>query len=255
MLKHHAVEWFHLTQLLSDLQRFPSEYDDQRRANDCVLLANLVRNCKRIDLPISCVAAGRLLERLSVEAPPWEERAAALKEIENRITDELEHRLFLYVPSERVLYYEAVDLFGPDVRAIFPSIGYDLEEAGKCLALSRGTAAVFHLMRIMETLLKHLGKLLSIPYAPSWESYIKQITSKIAAKHRTKGVRWKRDEPFFMDILGDLQSVKIAWRNPTMHVRSKYTLEEAEDIFRAVRTFAQRLAEREKLRQVGRAKP
>jgi hypothetical protein len=97
----------------------------------------------------------------------------------------------------------------------------------------------------MELLLRHLGNLMQIPYAPSWEAYITQITSKIKMKHRTKGIRWKRDEKFFSEILGDLEAVKIAWRNPTMHVRSVHTLEEAENIFRAVKTFARRLAERE----------
>ena len=49
-------------------------------------------------------------------------------------------------------------------------------------------------MRVMEAGLKALAKLLDIPYAPSWESYLKQINDKIAAKHKDKTPEWKADE-------------------------------------------------------------
>ncbi len=99
-------------------------------------------------------------------------------------------------------------------------------------------------MRVMEEGLKALAKLLGIPYAPSWESYISQISDKIETKHKKKGVKWKKDEPFFKEILGTLVAVKIAWRNPTMHIVRTYQPDEAEDVFRAVRTFMQKLADR-----------
>jgi len=119
-----------------------------------------------------------------------------------------------------------------------------VEDAGKCLALSQGTAAVFHLMRIMEAALKGLGGLLGIPYAPSWESYIGQIEKCINEKHKRKTVQWKRDEAFYREILGNLQTIKIAWRNPTMHIVRRYSIEEAEEIYIAVRGFVQRIAPR-----------
>jgi len=100
------------------------------------------------------------------------------------------------------------------------------------------------MMRVLEDGLKGLAKLLKIPYAPSWESYLQQIQTKIAAKRKTKGVQWKRDEPFFRDISGDLMSIKQAWRNPTMHIVRKYSQDEAEELLRAIRTFMQRLAEK-----------
>jgi hypothetical protein len=99
-------------------------------------------------------------------------------------------------------------------------------------------------MRVMEEGLKLLAKLLGIPYAPSWESYIRQISENISQKHRKKGIRWKKDEPFFKEVLGNLESIKIAWRNPTMHIVRRYDDEEAEQIFIAVRLFMQRLAGR-----------
>ncbi len=101
-----------------------------------------------------------------------------------------------------------------------------------------------HLMRVMELGLKALAKALKIPYAPSWESYLSQIQTKIGAKRKTKGVKWKRDERFFRDLSGDLISVKQAWRNPTMHIDRRYSKEEAEEIFKAVKSFMCKLVAR-----------
>jgi hypothetical protein len=150
----------------------------------------------------------------------------------------------LRITAEEEKYFKEKQLFGEEVATKFPLANQDVEEAGKCLALSRATATVFHLMRVMEAGLKALASPLGIPYAPSWESYITQINGKIATKHKQKGIKWKRDEPFYRDVVGDLQTIKIAWRNPTMHIVRHYTPEEAEEIFRAVRGFMKRIATR-----------
>jgi hypothetical protein len=112
------------------------------------------------------------------------------------------------------------------------------------LALGQGTACVMHLMRVMEAGLKALGMALKIPYAPSWESYLAQIQTRIGSKHKIKRVKWKRDESFFRDLSGDLISVKQAWRNPSMHIDRRYSKEEAEEIFKTVKTFMRKLAAR-----------
>jgi hypothetical protein len=106
-----------------------------------------------------------------------------------------------------------------------------------------------HLTRVLEVGLKSLAAPLDIRYAPSWESYLKQIRTKIDAEHKSKSIDWKRDEPFFRDVSGDLMTIKQAWRNPTMHVVRRYSIEEAELIYKAVRAFMQHLSER--LSEVG----
>jgi hypothetical protein len=151
---------------------------------------------------------------------------------------------FMRVRAEMKQFVDGNYLFGEAVNDKFPSTIKDIEDAGKCLAYELGTSCLYHLMRVMEVGLKTLAKSLNIPYAPSWESYLGQIEKKITAKHKTKGVRWKRDEPFFRDLAGDLHLIKITWRNPTMHIVRHYSQEEAEEIFRAVRAFMKRLSER-----------
>ena len=167
---------------------------------------------------------------------------SALKELQNRLEDELEAHRFIYVRSEHLSYYAGEQLFGDEVDSCFPKAIDDIADAGRCIALGMGTASAFHSMRVMEVGLRALANALDIPYAPSWESYIRQINTSIEAKHRTKNDQWKKDEPFFRDVSGDLTSIKIAWRNPTMHIVKRYSPEEAEEIFRAARTFMKRLA-------------
>jgi hypothetical protein len=166
-----------------------------------------------------------------------------LDELINRIGDRLKSEYFLHV-SPRMAQYYTPSIFGQDVLDKFHVAADDIEGAGRCLALGEGTACVLHLMRVMEAGLKALAKALGISYAPSWESYLKQISVKIDGKHKTKGVRWKRDEAFFRDVSGDILTVKQAWRNPTMHVGRKYSPDEAEEIYRSVRSFMTRLASR-----------
>ena len=89
---------------------------------------------------------------------------------------------------------------------------------------------------------KVMAKALDIPYAPSWESYLKQIATNIGAERRRKTKKWLRDEKFYRDLSGDLLTVKQVWRNPTMHVDRKYSVEEAEQIFAAANAFMNRIA-------------
>jgi hypothetical protein len=163
-------------------------------------------------------------------------------ELRGRLEDELQGLVFLALTREEAVRWRTKQPFGEEVFERLPSATIDIEEAGRCLALERGTATVFHLMRVMEVGLKVTASALGIPYAPSWESYLKQIQDKVDKKWRQKGVHWKRDEPFFREILGHLQAVKVAWRNPTMHIVNQYTSEQAEDIFNAVRGFMRHLA-------------
>jgi hypothetical protein len=146
------------------------------------------------------------------------------------------------VPPDRAKYFAEPMLFGKEVNDRFPAAIDDIEEAGKCLALGRATGCVLHTMRCLEVGLRALGAALDIPYAPSWESYLQQIAQNIAAKHKNKTTKWKRDEKFYRDLSGDLLTIKQAWRNPTMHVDRKYSTDEAEQIFIAAKSLMQRLA-------------
>ena len=214
--------------------------------NIIVTLAETLTSAKNI---ISQIPALALLEHqiVRLEARSSQNVAAIylladIESLEHAIHDQLRNHFYYHVPLEYVPYYVSELPFGEDVFEAFPSAQKNIENAGKCLALGQGTASVFHLMRVMEAGLRALAKALDVQYMPSWEAYLTKIEKCIDEPHKNKSSAWKRKEPFYREIAGDLSKVKFAWRNPTMHIERDYEPWEAEEIYKAVRTFTQRLA-------------
>jgi hypothetical protein len=166
-----------------------------------------------------------------------------LEVLGERLKDELRGVQFFYVASDKAQYFESsTPAFGQDVFDKFPSAIDDIAEAGNCIALGRDTAAVFHLMRVMEAALKVLARELGVSYAPSWESYLRKIAKLVEGNWSLKTDQEKAKQPLYTDLAGDLQSIKIAWRNPTMHIVKKYGPEESIQIFNCVKQFMLRMA-------------
>ncbi|MFZ3243937.1 MAG: hypothetical protein WA185_02590, partial [Candidatus Acidiferrales bacterium] len=178
------------------------------------------------------------VERLLDAGGTYSEVAAELRNLKTRAEDELSLRQFVYIENASV--YQKPDLFGEDVTKVLPLAQFDVEEAGNCLALGRGTASAFHLMRVMEVMLKRLAEELSIPdpikeAERSWAIMLRKIHDGI---EKSKGGQ----NVFFSEIESMLLGVKVAWRNPVMHVEGVYPKEQAEDIFQTVKTFSRAFA-------------
>jgi hypothetical protein len=146
-------------------------------------------------------------------------------------------------PQMAKLFEPDEPLFGADVASKFPGVQYDIAEAGKCLSLGRSTATVFHLMRVMEVSLHAVHACLAIPSPiagndKSWGS----ILQKIRTEYKTRPAFAEMQT--FQELHARLDAVKDAWRNGTMHVEQKYTIEEAENVFAMVKGFMQKVASR-----------
>jgi hypothetical protein len=96
--------------------------------------------------------AHRLLESLERDGLSYPALVSFSKDIRERLQDELEDVTLLVLSvDDRDLFEPREPLFGPEFEAKFPTQGaFELDEAAKCRALGRPTAAVFHLMRVME---------------------------------------------------------------------------------------------------------
>lgn len=236
MLKTYAGTYAYFTERLaaiSALLRADAEPGrrsgyEQLRA----LLPAVITNCDSL----GCTSARAHAERIAawLEADELANVPTAVDELIVRLTDDLGNQWFLHVRGEFVLLYGSPEPFGPLVSAQFPSAIIDLEEAAKCLALGRATACVFHLMRASEVGIKATLRVLNITQVyPTWGAYIGAIKDAI---------RGHPDEAFFREIVGDLESIKLAWRDPSMHVERTYTIEQAHGIYRAVGIFIGTLA-------------
>lgn len=158
--------------------------------------------------------------------------------------DELDGRkIFAMTPQYAHYHSPEEPLFGQRVFAAFPDANNDIAEAGKCLALGCGTACVMHLMRALEVALKAVAKEFGIEDKNDWGTYLREIEKELKA-HETAGKKRSADEQFYADASAQLGNLKVAYRNPTMHVGSDYSEDRAEEILVATRAFMRHLAGR-----------
>lgn len=160
-------------------------------------------------------------------------------ELGNTIRREMWACYFFHMPSSQAEFYDQKELFGAEVNLKFPTVQYDMVEAGNCYAMGRGTACVFHLMRIMETGVQEFGKKLGVPFTDqkNWQNILDESNKALKAL--------PSKDPATIALgqaSAHLFNVKLAWRNEVMHPNDKYTLEEAKDLIAQVRLFMVQLA-------------
>ena len=172
----------------------------------------------------------------------------AIGNIEEAVKDGLSDTVFIRIPEDKVFYYENPDLFGQKVTNKFPKAITDIQEAGACLATGRYTATVFHLMRVMEIGVRHLGKKLKVPNPdePEWQKIqndVNGVLKRLSSPPTPITARQKARRDKYAQAAVYLENVKNAWRNNVMHPKAAYTGEEAVRIFEAVKSYMQFLAE------------
>lgn len=136
-----------------------------------------------------------------------------------------------------------------NVFTSFPSSKYDVIEAFRAYSFGRNTAAVFHLMRVLEIGLTAFAGVFGVSMMhTNWNPAIEQIESSVRDMH--KDPKWKvlpdckEQQEFYAQCASHFGIIKDAWRNYTAHARGKYDDQEASDVFVAVRAFMHRLATR-----------
>lgn len=207
-------------------------------------------HCEKIGLAMSAKQVDRIISELKSKSL-GNIIAKQVWELEERLIDELSIPAFMVIQSDKVGFYENPSPFGGEVFDKFPSANFDIEEASKCFATARYTACVMHLQRVLEIGLKSYGECLGIMSLlntpqPSWNLVLDKTRKEIKDRNDSqKPNKWSSQaEKEFCeeDIQPFLESVKIAWRNPSMHADKTYTEEVAKEILDAVKTFMRHLA-------------
>jgi hypothetical protein len=212
-------------------------------------LDDLVRDLDAMRLPFSRKAAERVRELILADNASGAVIRNEVNQFARRVKDEMETRRYLSLSDSEGRFFEPdAPLFGDEVRAKFQNAAFEIDEAGKCFAVGRYTASVFHLMRVMEVGIEGARRCLSIPdpvkpAQRNWGAILRAVKDELDTR---KGAGWRSpgDQAFFDDVYVSLDAVRNVWRNATMHVENKYTEEEAEHIFGAVRGFMRKLAGR-----------
>lgn len=213
-------------------------------------VAELIEHLETLNARISLMVARELLIELGFPDVKWGEFAGVVKELHDTLNRELSVVDVLIIEPERQRYFKpSTAIFGAQFEKNYLSAAFELDEAAKCLALGRPTASVFHLMRLMEIAVRAVAQCLSIPDPTkpaerNWGFVLGEIRKGIDGRWPTTAARMHGDGEIFDMIYASLDAVKNPWRNGTMHPANKYTDDEAEHIFVAVKGFMMKLASR-----------
>lgn len=273
MLDFLASDW---NELIRNLERLSSELPEMdfvsavmegKREIVTVPLRKIADSCALLGLRFSARQAERIIEMVETrpslldhlsnitaedkknlpESLDPKEVIEQVSILKTRIDDELSNRRFLAILPERTQYFRQPELFGTKVWKNFPSARYDIEEAGTCYACDRIMACAFHLMRAMEIGLRVLATSLGNPSVnanlhPSWELILRPCDEELKKPIAQRSAVWRQNESFFADATANLRAVKVAWRNPTLHVEANYDEEKVYEILNAVKVFMRHLA-------------
>jgi hypothetical protein len=191
-------------------------------------LGELMRECEKLDLPMTNLLLKRIQHQLT--------------ELLSRFSDELSTTVMFKVESSKAIYVDPSWLMTTPLYTRFPNAWKEMQSAGKCYAYGEGTACSFHLNRALEwglkTLAVHIGKSFN---RNSWDAHLKDIERELEARYKTSQAR-TAEERFYSEVATQFGHMKVAWRNPTMHIEAHYDNGEAVYLLTLTEKFMQHLA-------------
>src|SRR5258708_35632268 len=170
----------------------------------------------------TAIQVQRTIDFIGDEKSTYEKLTPLVEQIDMRLRDELTSSCMLALDPKDIEFFEPkAPLFGLDYSKKFGTSGaFELDEAAKCLALGRPTAAVFHLMRLMEIGIRATARCLGIPdplkpAERNWGHILKEVWAGIEKKWPSTADRMHGDGALFEGLHASLDAVKNPWRNAT----------------------------------------
>jgi hypothetical protein len=143
------------------------------------------------------------------------------------LAKEVAQRGFLMLEREEVKQYDEKYPFGEEVFNAFPSIRIDIEEAVKCNAVGRYTAAGIHSLRVTEFGVEKIARSANISFFDSrgqpmgWHKLIEGVESKVNAfRPLTSKARleFKENMSRTLSYLYSIKPMRNALAHPRRHL-------------------------------------
>ena len=202
-----------------------------------------------VELPVTSRIYGDLCETFDAGLLTWDGLKERIGNVMAAFYAELGSIVFLGI-SEHARHYKEPTAGWNAVIERF-ACRDDVEEATRCLALERSTAAVFHLMRIVEKGVLELQVFLKDPDDP--KAHFGGVLAKLESARKNGFANapdfLKPNFQFVIEILPHLYAVKDAWRDKVVHVGNniipskQFTGPMAWDIYRATLALMKTLAD------------
>lgn len=230
-----------------------------------------------LDLVESRDALGRFEESLSSPSLPNKAVHLELHSLARLMQSELEKLHAFSLEKEKQKYFRDESwgteispvglgiappppaLFSRRAQDAFPSAGMDIVEAGRCMALSRNNAAIYHLMQAAEiglralawdrrvTVLRHKGKTVVPLDFAQWGEIIGELGKKKDLINNWKRGKALREDAFqyYSSVIFEVSSFNEIYRKHISHARGKlYEDDTAVSCWGHVSRFMDKLAER-----------
>jgi hypothetical protein len=156
---------------------------------------------------------------------------------------ELKERNFVFIPMAYLPYFEIDDKFGPEVSKVFTDAIPEIKEAGNCLAAGLSTACVFLLMRVAELGLRKMAGDLGVTFSTpiefkTWGAIIDKIEVELTILRNSPKSQIIDDKlKRYSDLKLNISAFEYLWRNPVMHTRDRYDMDQAKSAFTHVEAF------------------
>lgn len=154
-----------------------------------------------------------------------QELSGLMQTLENIVSAEAQIKYYYVTTYKRYNTDYLMDhpekLFSDGVFKRLPKLSrYDFTEGFKCITFEIPTAAVFHILRATEGVLKdcYLSNVKQNRVKrPMWSNMLKQLKER--KRNRLSGA-----------LLGCLDNIRESYRNPTNHPEAVYNIDQAEDL-------------------------
>lgn len=172
-----------------------------------------------------------------------------LRELRRRFADDLKSEFFLHLSSKEAALYKSPELDWDKVIRRFPKTQIDVEESGKCFALGRYAASLFHVLLVAEYGVVSLATLLGVAGdKPGWGA-LDRLEKIVAKPYRDRTDVEEKYSSILEGLLPFAHSIKNQWRHKISHVENKLVWQDTDfspvmawDIIGAVRGFMDKLA-------------
>lgn len=254
MLRLHGPAFVEIGQTLQTIRERFAQSAILRQEDRCLLMGqlnHLLESCQSMRLSVSSQVLRQYIEEMQDDGELTYSRVAQrLSHWESPFFAELSQHAFFQLPISEATYFCDSVSVGEEIQASIDTLGafndaaFDVKEGGRCIALDRPTAAVYHLMRAAEYGLVAVAASIGVPAEKrtSWEAMIGSIHGEIKAKVSRKEPNYKQDEKKYDDLCAWFTTIKNGWRNPASHVPISYSLNTAKGMFSATRTLFEHLS-------------
>lgn len=268
----HILHKFSVVESVLQLAKF---HGQAGQTPSSIVQEKMQRAISEAELLFTAVELKDCLKAVNTAKQQWNRGmldVSAALEIAHRLQQDivasLEHRQFLRVADDRLdllLYVRGqklnggvLDILGPKVLSAFPSSEADFIESANCLAAECNTAAVFHLMKAAEVGLRALANDREAAFKnkpldqQEWGTILQYVDGCIRDLRAAPAANWSdpgikdTQTRFYSEVVAELRQFNEAWRRHLSHAREDgiYDRDYANSVFRHVRVFMQKLAER-----------